>query len=73
VKRDYKKWVVKTYVKDIKHKNQLVLVVMLMDKSAVKYRELFIRWDGPWCPCCGYNIVRTSSFGIYIYLPTPAL
>jgi hypothetical protein len=36
-KRDYKKWVVKTYVKDIKHKNQLVLVVMLMDKSAVKY------------------------------------
>ena len=18
--------------------------------------ELFIRWDGPWCPCCGYKL-----------------
>ena len=18
--------------------------------------ELFIKWDGPWCPCCGYRL-----------------
>jgi hypothetical protein len=37
--------------------------------------ELFIRWDGPWRPCCGYNIGRTSSFGnrliCLLYLPYP--
>ena len=25
--------------------------------------DLFIKWDGPWCPCCGYKLrTRPRNF-----------
>ena len=54
-KRDYKKWVVKTYVKDIKHK-PVGSGRYANGQKRCQICELFIRWDGPWCPCCGYKL-----------------
>jgi hypothetical protein len=25
------------------------------DREAVRY-EIFLKWDGLWCPCCGYRL-----------------
>jgi hypothetical protein len=43
---DYKKWVVKTYVKDIKHK-PVGSGRYANGQKRCQICELFIRWDGP--------------------------
>jgi hypothetical protein len=33
-----------------------MVVVTPPGKDYVKYAEIFIKWDGLWCPCCGYRL-----------------
>ena len=42
----------------IRHKAQKPVgsAVMQVVKSAVKFVKYFIKWDGLWCPCCGYRL-----------------
>ena len=29
---------------------------MHLDKEDVKFVKYFIKWEGLWCPCCGYRL-----------------
>ena len=51
----YSKWYVKEYAYVTRHQDLLVLVVMPLDRNAV-ICEIFIKWDGLSCPCCGYKL-----------------